>query len=90
MKYGENDLRALKDALSGPETMPERRERERRSRLRDDGRSGRPSQPYRELNTKIPPEYKARLVSLCRRKDMFIRDFVLECLDMGFAKYDPE
>lgn len=75
------------DKELGPilDTMPERRARERKAKLRDDGRSSRTAQPFRELNVKIHPELKTRIVAFCRRNDILIRDFVTECLEKGLG-----
>ena len=85
----ENSLDSLDKELAPIlDTMPERRARERRAKMRDDGRASRTAQPYRELNVKLHPELKARVVAFCRRNDVLIRDFVTECLEKGLG--DPK
>lgn len=88
----ETDLRAIRDAFGvhEGETMADRRGAERQARMRHDGRASRGRELYLELNVKVPPTVKARLVALCRRQDMRIKDFVLECLEAGLAKHGDD
>ena len=88
----ENTFESLEGEMAGlsSDTMPERRAREKRARLKDDGRSGRGAQPYRELNVKISPELKARVVAVCRRKDLLIRDLVEVALEATLAAHEGE
>ena len=85
----ETDLRAWR-AIALTETAPQRREKERSSRMRIDGRSNKTRQASVRFTTDLTPEIKAKLVLLCRRHDIRMRDFVEECLEAGFAKYDGE
>ena len=88
----ENTFESLEGEMAGmsSDSMPERRARERRARLKDDGRSGRGSAPYRELNVKVSPELKARVVAACRRNDLLIRDFVEDALAVALSAHEGD
>ena len=89
MAASEVDLRAMREKMQGV-ALPERKESERQSRMRHDGRANRVQTPVVTLTVGIPPDVKARLTQLCRRRNFLIKDFVLECLQHGFDTYDPQ
>lgn len=90
--FSENDLRAVAKAFPHRqrETMPERGARERKTRLRHDGRSNRTRETTVPLRTDTTPEIKARLVAVCRRRGVYMRDFIEEALAAAFAKHGED
>lgn len=82
----ETNLRAWRE-IALQETPLQRRQKERGAQRRHDGRSNRTQTPVVTLTVGLPPEVKAQLNAICRRNDVKIKDFVLECLEWGFAKY---
>ena len=87
-----NKLSALRAAAAPlpSETMQDRKRAERRSRARDDGRSNRTRQPVEKFSVDLPPGVKARVVAACRRHGVLIKDFALDAIEVGLAKYDAE
>lgn len=88
----ENRLSALRAAAANlpSETMQDRKRAARAVRSRDDGRANRVRQPMEKFSVDLPPGVKGRVVSACRRHGILIKDFTLECLEAGLAKYDAE
>lgn len=91
MDDNEHTLAALRRrSMALPETAHQRRTSERKADMRHDGRSNRTRQPVVTLTVGLPPEIKPRINAICRRNDILIKDFLLEALEMAFAKYDPK
>lgn len=86
----EDELASVRAILGGarkPETLQERGAKERKARLRHDGRSNKVRQVSVPLRTDTTPEIKARLVAICRRDGIYMRDFIEAALLSAFAKH---
>jgi hypothetical protein len=92
-EISEDQLASIRERFRGdrkPETLQDRGAKERKARLKYDGRANRSRQTTVRFTTDLAPETKARMVLLCRRMDMRIKDFVEECLEAGLAKHGDD